>query len=90
MGGGCSRVGRAKVLSTPAINSKIQLPYDFYQEYAIPVENEIDIDDTGEEKSKISGVLGTGAFSTVLKCIHKSSGDTRAVKFVEKKKDFKS
>jgi len=83
MGGVCSRVGRAKVLSTPAKNSKVQLPYDFYQEYAIPIMNKADV---GEDKTKIPGVLGTGAFSTVLKCIHKSTGDIRAVKFVEKKK----
>ena len=32
------------------------------------------------------GILGAGSFSIVLKCLHKKSGDIRAVKYVEKKR----
>ena len=90
MGGACTKAlpSNAKVVH----NSDIPLPPAFYDEYDIfVIKKQInkakaqnlahsDIDNAH------GGILGAGSFSIVLKCLHKKSGDIRAVKYVEKKR----
>ena len=95
MGGACTKVlsSKGKVESLEVVhNSDIPLPPAFYDEYDIfVIKKQInkakaqnlahsDIDNAH------GGILGAGSFSIVLKCLHKKSGDIRAVKYVEKKR----
>jgi serine/threonine protein kinase len=64
--------------------TELALPREFFEHYNIFVKRKSDLKNANDGNH--SGVLGSGSFSTVLKCIHKETGDLRAVKFVEKKK----
>ena len=64
--------------------TELPLPREFFDFYNIFVKKKSELKNANDGNH--SGVLGAGSFSTVLKCIHKTSGEVRAVKFVEKKK----